>query len=215
VLEDTNIKIASVISDVLGKSGRAILDALVAGETEPQKCWDQQFKPVCTDSVNFAPADGNVSAARSARRICRRHTENRNGSTPDALGALYRAVGRGAPRPSSDRPSTRLDNAFGLGYPDCEIDEQPVSRSVQNWSAPPLVSGDAVRQLDRQILQSFPVRRPEFLLQEHHAAPDLVDRLFLATKRVRVEVVRDPNQLCMPGNSIHPSRLRRPAAWPG
>ena len=37
VLEDTNIKIASVISDVLGKSGRAILDALVAGETEPEK----------------------------------------------------------------------------------------------------------------------------------------------------------------------------------
>jgi transposase len=37
VLEDTNIKIASVISDVLGKSGRAILDALVAGETDPQK----------------------------------------------------------------------------------------------------------------------------------------------------------------------------------
>lgn len=37
VLEDTNIKIASVISDVLGKSGRAILDALVAGETDPNK----------------------------------------------------------------------------------------------------------------------------------------------------------------------------------
>jgi len=37
VLEDTNIKIASVISDVLGKSGRAILNALVAGETDPEK----------------------------------------------------------------------------------------------------------------------------------------------------------------------------------
>jgi transposase len=37
VLEDANIKIASVISDVLGKSGRAILNALVAGETDPEK----------------------------------------------------------------------------------------------------------------------------------------------------------------------------------
>ncbi len=37
VLEDTNIKIASAISDLLGKSGRAILDALVAGETNPEK----------------------------------------------------------------------------------------------------------------------------------------------------------------------------------
>jgi transposase len=37
VLEDTNIKIASAISDVLGKSGRAILDALIAGEADPEK----------------------------------------------------------------------------------------------------------------------------------------------------------------------------------
>jgi transposase len=37
VLEDTNIKIASAISDMLGKSGRAILNALVTGETDPEK----------------------------------------------------------------------------------------------------------------------------------------------------------------------------------
>lgn len=37
VLEDANIKIASAISDVLGQSGRAILNALVAGETDPEK----------------------------------------------------------------------------------------------------------------------------------------------------------------------------------
>jgi transposase len=36
-LEDANIKIASVITDILGKSGRAILAALIAGETEPSK----------------------------------------------------------------------------------------------------------------------------------------------------------------------------------
>lgn len=37
VLEDANIKIASVISSVLSQSGRAILDALVAGETDPEQ----------------------------------------------------------------------------------------------------------------------------------------------------------------------------------
>src|SRR6266581_9636158 len=37
ILEDANIKIASAISDTLGRSGRAILDALVAGETDPAK----------------------------------------------------------------------------------------------------------------------------------------------------------------------------------
>lgn len=37
VLEDANIKIASAISNTRGQSGRAILDALVAGETDPEK----------------------------------------------------------------------------------------------------------------------------------------------------------------------------------
>ena len=37
VLEDANIKVTSVISDVLGVSGRAFLDALIAGETDPEQ----------------------------------------------------------------------------------------------------------------------------------------------------------------------------------
>jgi transposase len=40
VLEDANIKLGSVLSDVLGKSGRAILQALVDGETDPEKLAD-------------------------------------------------------------------------------------------------------------------------------------------------------------------------------
>ena len=35
-LEDGNLKIASVISDVIGVSGRALLEALIAGETQPE-----------------------------------------------------------------------------------------------------------------------------------------------------------------------------------
>jgi transposase len=35
VLEDANIKLASVASDVLGVSGRAILEALIAGQSDP------------------------------------------------------------------------------------------------------------------------------------------------------------------------------------
>jgi transposase len=37
VLEDCNLKLASVLTDVMSKSGRAILDALVAGETDPAR----------------------------------------------------------------------------------------------------------------------------------------------------------------------------------
>ena len=36
VLEETNIKLASVVSDVFGKSGRLMLDALIAGECDPK-----------------------------------------------------------------------------------------------------------------------------------------------------------------------------------
>jgi transposase len=36
-LEDANIKLASVLSDVLGKSGRAMLEAIIAGERDPER----------------------------------------------------------------------------------------------------------------------------------------------------------------------------------
>jgi transposase len=36
-LEDANLKLASAVSNIMGKSGRAILDAIVAGETDPAK----------------------------------------------------------------------------------------------------------------------------------------------------------------------------------
>ena len=36
-LEDTNIKLASVATDITGKSGRAILEAMLQGEQNPQK----------------------------------------------------------------------------------------------------------------------------------------------------------------------------------
>ncbi len=37
VLEDANLKLGSVLSDVLGRSGRAMLEAIVAGETRPEQ----------------------------------------------------------------------------------------------------------------------------------------------------------------------------------
>jgi len=40
-LEDANIKLTGVIRDILGKSGRAVLDALAAGETDPEKLVDR------------------------------------------------------------------------------------------------------------------------------------------------------------------------------
>lgn len=39
-LEDANLKVGSVLSDILGKSDRAILQAIIAGESDPQKLAD-------------------------------------------------------------------------------------------------------------------------------------------------------------------------------
>ena len=36
-LEDANIKLDSVISDIIGKSGRSMIEAMIAGETDPAK----------------------------------------------------------------------------------------------------------------------------------------------------------------------------------
>ena len=40
VLEDANLKLASVITDVMGKTGRTILHALVEGQDDPQRLAD-------------------------------------------------------------------------------------------------------------------------------------------------------------------------------
>jgi transposase len=40
ILEDANLKLGSVLSNVLGKSGRIILQALIAGETNPETLAD-------------------------------------------------------------------------------------------------------------------------------------------------------------------------------
>lgn len=37
LLEDANVKLSSVLTDTLGKSGRAILEAIVNGQTDPQQ----------------------------------------------------------------------------------------------------------------------------------------------------------------------------------
>lgn len=42
-LEDANLKVGSVLSDILGKSGRAMLHAIVAGESDPDKLADLAY----------------------------------------------------------------------------------------------------------------------------------------------------------------------------
>jgi len=64
-LEDANLKLGSVLSNVLGSSGRAILHAILAGETDPEKLADlAQALP-----GRSAPSSSKRCAAASSRTI--------------------------------------------------------------------------------------------------------------------------------------------------
>jgi transposase len=63
VLEDANIKLDSVISDLMGTSGRNILKAMIAGETDPAKLaalGSTRLK--CTQADLIAALDGRLTA---------------------------------------------------------------------------------------------------------------------------------------------------------
>ena len=60
---DANVKLTRVVTDILGASGRAILAALIAGETDPERladCTDVRLKASRADIV--AAVHGRVTA---------------------------------------------------------------------------------------------------------------------------------------------------------
>lgn len=62
VLEDANVKLASVLSDIMGLSGRRILDALVRGERDPVKMANMAHASVKAPRSKIAEAlDGKVT----------------------------------------------------------------------------------------------------------------------------------------------------------
>lgn len=63
VMEDANLKLTGIISDVLGTSGRAIIEALIAGETDPEKLAELPVGRVKATRAEFAEAlRGRVTA---------------------------------------------------------------------------------------------------------------------------------------------------------
>ena len=86
VLQDANIKIDSVISDVMGKSGRAFLKAIVEGESNPEKlAWhsDHRLK---------APRKQIVEALRGMATPLHRSTLRRHLQTFDHVQAMVAEI---------------------------------------------------------------------------------------------------------------------------
>jgi transposase len=65
VLQDANLKLSSVLTDITGQSGRAVLAALVAGETDPER-----LVPLVSDRVK-TPRRELLEALRG--RVTRHH----------------------------------------------------------------------------------------------------------------------------------------------
>jgi transposase len=73
-LEDANLKLTEVVTDILGVSGRAILTALVAGETQPERLADLTHGRLKTPRAQLVAAlEGRVTAhLGGARALSRR-----------------------------------------------------------------------------------------------------------------------------------------------
>ena len=62
-LEDANVKLTHVVTDILGVSGRAILAALIAGETDPERLADCTTGRLKADRADIiAAVHGRVTA---------------------------------------------------------------------------------------------------------------------------------------------------------
>jgi transposase len=96
VLETANLKLASVASDVMSKSGRDMLDALVAGERDPEVLAELARGRIISEITPTAPSVGwslTASSELSAPADPR---------SPRLLGAIFGVVGsrdRGASGP--------------------------------------------------------------------------------------------------------------------
>ena len=90
VLEDANLKIDAELTDMLGKSGRAILDALVAGETDPVRLAALAHRNVKSPQAKLAEAlRGRVTPHH--RFLLKLHLQQIDG-LDDSLGALDREI---------------------------------------------------------------------------------------------------------------------------
>jgi len=85
-LDDANIKLDSVLTDVMGKSGRAMIEALIAGETNPAKLASLADRRVKASAERFREAlRGRVT--KHHRFLLRLHLNQ-----IDALAAAIAAV---------------------------------------------------------------------------------------------------------------------------
>ena len=108
VLEDANVKLSSVASDVLGVTGRMILDALCAGERDPEVLAGDGSQPAAVQDRRSTPM-----RARPVQRVTTPAMVTEIVAHVDYLSAAIaraRCTGRGDDGPFPSSPGTDHDD---------------------------------------------------------------------------------------------------------
>jgi len=118
VLEGANIKLGSVVSDVMGKSGRAILEAMAQGESDPKKLAALAVEQVLkTKRVDLELAlEGKV---RDHHRFMLKTLLRRINDMEKVIAELDQEVGRRLH--PFEEPIRRLDGIPGIGQRAAEV----------------------------------------------------------------------------------------------
>jgi transposase len=136
-LEDANIKLTGTISDVLGVTGRAILEALVAGEANPERLADLAQRGI------KAPRAKLVEALRGRVNDHHRFLLKLHLAQVDALGAAIDEVDTqlGKALGEATAMATLLTTMPGVGKVVAQVIIGEIGTDMQRFpSAPHLVS---------------------------------------------------------------------------
>lgn len=169
VLEDANLKLGAVASDVLGASGRAMLEAIVSGADNPQALAELARGSLRTKIAELERAlTGRIQAIH--RLMLRLHLEH-----IDDLNAMIETLGQEVDRlvvaSNTDDQIRRLDAIPGVG-PEVGTDMTrfPTSAHLASWAG--LAPGKNESAGRNQSARTAPGKRflKAMLVQAAHAA---------------------------------------------
>jgi transposase len=131
-LEDANIKLDGVLSDIVGKTGRAMLRALIEGEVDPQKLLELVHPQVKASRAAIAEAlRGRVS--KNHRFLLKLHLDQVE-SIEAAIGSIDEEVGTQL-QPFRD-DIKRLMTIPGVGKTAAEIIMSEIGADMSRFATP-------------------------------------------------------------------------------
>ena len=89
ILEDANLKVGSVLVDIVGKSGRAMLEAIIAGETDPEALAELAQRHGSQQAQGARRGAARSGHGRTTASMLKLHLQ-----LIDALQSSYRRGGR-------------------------------------------------------------------------------------------------------------------------